>query len=247
MTSGRVTLCLLPGLDGTGLLYRRLESELQRNFATSTLAYDLDEGSYVGLANKLMPRLPRGRPFVLVAESFAGPLAIILAARRPPGLQAVVLAASFARTPINGGRNMATLMEHLPAWRPPRLLLEHVLMGGDRDSALARQLAEILADIPPAILKARALAALRCDVSAELARLDVPLLYLAATRDRLISSAAGDWIAKSYPDTERANVDAPHFVFQLAAEAAAGCIRAFLSRHPFSGYDPLAGEPTRYS
>src|SRR5687768_14314159 len=114
MMSGRAALCLLPGLDGTGLLYRRLETELQRNFETSTLTYDVDESSYIGLANKLMPRLPRGRPFVLAAESFAGPLAILLAARRPPGLQAVVLAASFARTPVNGGRAMAALMERLP-------------------------------------------------------------------------------------------------------------------------------------
>jgi pimeloyl-ACP methyl ester carboxylesterase len=240
MESGQATICLLPGLDGTGLLYRRLETELQRNFETSTLTYDVADGGYVDLANRLIPRLPRGRPFVLTAESFAGPLAILLAARRPPGLQAVVLAASFARTPINGGRAMAALMERLPTWRPPSFLLERVLMGGDRDRALAKRLADILAEVPLTTLKARALAALRCDVSAELASLDIPLLYLAAKRDRLIPRGAGDWITKTYPNTERANVDAPHFVFQVAAEAAAGCIRAFLSRHPFCGYDPVA-------
>ncbi|WP_368563630.1 alpha/beta fold hydrolase [Pseudoxanthomonas sp. UTMC 1351] len=232
MRSGRANICLLPGLDGTGVLYRRLESELQRNFETSVLTYDIHDGCYADLARKLMPRLPQDGPFVLVAESFAGPLAILLAARRPPGLEAVVLAASFARTPVSGGRNLATLIDYLPPLRPPRFLLEHLLMANDRDGGLAKQLQDTLADMPLTTLKARALAALRCDVSAELATLDVPLLYLTATRDRLISRHAGDWIAKMYANTQRVYVDAPHFVFQIAAEASAHVICAFLLRHP---------------
>lgn len=232
--SGQAVICLLPGLDGTGLLYCRLETELLRNFETSILRYDIYDGSYADLAKKLASRLPQGRPFVLVAESFAGPLAILLAAGRPPGLQAVVLAASFARTPVSGGRNVAALIDHMPLLRPPRFLLERLLMNDSRDAELAKQLEDALARVPLTTLKARALAALRCDVSAELARLDVPLLYLTAKRDRLIPRCAGDWIAQMYVNTERECVDAPHFVFQTAAETAAGCIHAFLTRHLFA-------------
>jgi pimeloyl-ACP methyl ester carboxylesterase len=242
MTAGRVTICLLPGLDGTGLLYRRLQAELQRDFEPSILTYGVDDGSYADLANKLMLRLPRDKPFVLVAESFAGPLAILLAARRPPGLQALVLAASFARTPVRGGRSMAALISHLPILPPPRLLLERLLMGDDRDEDLAKQLEDALAAVPLTTLKARALAALRCDVGAELACLDVPLLYLAARRDRLISRAASDWVVKMYANTECAYLDAPHFVFQVAAEASAHSIRAFLSRHGPSIDGSFAGK-----
>lgn len=242
MTAGGVTICLLPGLDGTGLLYRRLQAELQDDFETSVLTYDVDDGSYADLAKKLMPRLPRDRPFVLVGESFAGPLAILLAARRPPGLQVVVLAASFARTPVRGGRNMAALMGHLPLLRPPRFLLERLLVGDDRDEYLAKQLEDALAAVRLTTLKARVLAALRCDVGAELASLDVPLLYLVAKRDRLIPRAAGDWVVKMYANTECAYLDAPHFVFQVAAEASARSIRAFLSRHSFAADDQHAGK-----
>lgn len=229
--SGRATICLLPGLDGTGLLYRRLETELQRDFATSMLAYDVDDDGYADLAKKLTPRLPTGRPYVLVAESFAGPLAILMATRRPPDLQAVVLAASFARTPISGGQYLATLIDHLPLLRPSKFLLERLLMGSSRDEDLIKQLEESLAKVPLTTLKARVLAALRRDVSAELASLDVPLLYLTAKHDRLIPRRSGEWIAQTYVNTERECIDAPHFIFQLAAEAAADCIRVFLSRH----------------
>lgn len=247
MRSGRAEICLLPGLDGTGLLYRRLASELQRGFETSILAYDVHDCRYVDLAKKLMPRLPQGRPFVLIAESFAGPLAIMLAARRPPGLQALVLAASFARAPVGGGKSLAALIDYLPALRPPRFLLEHLLMGDGRDGGLAKQLQDTLADVPLITLKERVLAALRCDVSAELASLGVPLLYLAATRDRLVSRHAGEWVAKTYAKTEREYVDAPHFVFQLAAEASADVICAFLSRHPPSIDGSFARKKIRYS
>lgn len=245
MTAARTAICLLPGLDGTGRLYRSLEAELQRDFDVLTLAYGANGYRYEDLVEELAPRLPHGRRFVLVAESFAGPLAILLAARRPPGLEALVLAASFARTPVRGGRNLAALIDRLPPLRPPRFLLERLLMGRHPNGDLAEALAGALAEVPLAVLRARAQSALRCDVSAELASLQLPLLYLTAQRDRLISRQAGEWIAQVYAGTERECVDAPHFLFQVAAEAAAGSIRSFLSRHPFAADAPRMPENKR--
>ena len=54
---------------------------------------------YDALEPWLRDRLP-AEPFVLLAESFSGPLALRLAADPPVGLQGVILVASFARAPV---------------------------------------------------------------------------------------------------------------------------------------------------
>lgn len=89
-------LVLLPGLDGTGTLFTPLLDHLA---ATPVVAsYPPEPLSYERLLAQVARLLPDG-PFVILAESFSGPLAIRLAYRRPPGLQALVLVSSFPRFP----------------------------------------------------------------------------------------------------------------------------------------------------
>jgi surfactin synthase thioesterase subunit len=71
----------MPGLDGTSLLSAPLVDRLaELGIRTEVLAYP-GRGSqdYASLADALRIRLPT-TPFVLLGESFAGPLAIQLAA-----------------------------------------------------------------------------------------------------------------------------------------------------------------------
>src|SRR5258706_2862593 len=92
-----ITALLLPGMDGTGRLFTPLGRALGPRFETRVIAYPRDRVLTYGELGAQIA-LPRG-PFVLVAESFSGPIAIALAASRPPGLVGLVLAASFARSP----------------------------------------------------------------------------------------------------------------------------------------------------
>ncbi len=225
------TLCLLPGLDGTGRLYRNLARRLDTDFTVRVLAYDSRRfDGYAALADLIAPQLPSGEDFVLVAESFAGPLAVDLSARRPPGLRALVLAASFISSPLPASRLLAGLLERLPAMLPPGLLLEQLLAGRGADRDLRDELREILGNIPTSVLRARALAALRSDAGSLLAQLDLPVLYLEGRRDRLIGRHAGREVVRLAWDAERCRIDAPHFLFQVASAAAATAIADFLAR-----------------
>lgn len=231
MKEQALTLCLLPGLDGTGRLYRNLAGRLDADFVVRVLAYDSHcfEG-YAALADLIAPQLPSGEDFVLIAESFAGPLAVELAARRPPGLRALVLAASFVSSPLPASRLLAGLLERLPAMLPPGLLLERLLAGRGADRNLRDELHGILRHIPVSVLRARALAALRSDAGRPLARLDVPVLYLEGRRDRLIGRHAGREVVRLARNAERCRIDAPHFLFQVSSTAAATAIIDFLAR-----------------
>ena len=91
-------LVLLPGLNGSSALFTPLLAELGD---IDCQVLDLPEHGpqdYDALAQKLAERL-HSTPFVLLGESFSGPIAYRLAMRKPPGLQGVILAASFLTVP----------------------------------------------------------------------------------------------------------------------------------------------------
>lgn len=100
-TGHRLTLILLPGLDGTGRLFSRLAEQLPGELEPRVVALPTDrELGYAELVRHARDQLPQDRLFALLGESFSGPVALRLAAERPPGLVALVLVASFHRRPV---------------------------------------------------------------------------------------------------------------------------------------------------
>ena len=102
---------VLPGMDGTGQLFRPFVERLSRRRNVEVAAYPPDLPlDYEGLTDLAAGRAPR-QPYVVLGESFSGPIAIEIAARdrRVTGL---ALVASFARHP-------------LPSWfEPPSRLID---------------------------------------------------------------------------------------------------------------------------
>src|SRR5450631_2350467 len=94
------TLVLLPGLDGTGSLFAPLIQELPEWMEPRVVVYPRDRClGYADLDVLVNAALPVDRPYVLLGESFSGPIAIRVAAAQPAGLIGVILVCSFARNP----------------------------------------------------------------------------------------------------------------------------------------------------
>src|SRR5262245_44928334 len=95
------TLVLLPGMDGGDKLFGPLQAAAPAGTETVAVGYPPGpHNGYDDLLPAVRAHLPTGRPFFLLGWSFSGPLALLAAAERPPGLCGVILAASFARTPV---------------------------------------------------------------------------------------------------------------------------------------------------
>lgn len=91
-------LVLLPGMDGTGRLFAPLLSRLDDRLEPVVIAYPGHEQlDYDQLHEFVRARLPKGEPFILLGESFSGPVAITLAATAPTGLCGLILCATFMR------------------------------------------------------------------------------------------------------------------------------------------------------
>jgi pimeloyl-ACP methyl ester carboxylesterase len=223
-------LILLPGLDGSGELFAPLVRELGDGVTTSVVRYgsELTFDEYVESAARALPD-----DAVVVAESFSGPVGIALAARHPGKVRYLVLCATFARSPfrilLRFGKFIPVRAFAVNALTPA--MLRHFCLNGD-DTSLRPSVVSVLSTVPPAILRAR-LACLACvDVSPLLRRIDTPVLYLRATRDRIVGARLSTTLTSQLPKISIAEIDGPHLLLQTRPRECATAIVDFISQHP---------------
>jgi pimeloyl-ACP methyl ester carboxylesterase len=223
-------LVLLPGLDGTGELFSDFIQALT-GLDPLVIAYPADrEMDYAGHEQHARERLPQDKPFVLLGESFSGPIAISIAASPPAQLRGIILCCSFAANPLPMFGPLSRLIARFPAMKIPSALFAPLLYGGHATPAVRRAHARAMSRVQAATLRARVAAVLAADYRSQLRKIEVPLLYLLATADRLIPRSALRSIEAIRPDVQVAEFDAPHFLLQTRAEQAALRVRSFLDQ-----------------
>jgi pimeloyl-[acyl-carrier protein] methyl ester esterase len=226
-----VPLLLLPGMDGTGRLFAPLVAHLPAAIDARVLAYPPDRPlAYDALLDLLRPQRPRDQPWCLLGESFSGPLALRLAAERPPGLRGVILAASFVTSPIAWAPRWLHGLARPALFSALALRLAGRVLGTHRcppDVAATFRAANT--SVAPAVLACRARATLGVDLRPLAAALaDVPTLVLAARRDRVIGRRQVADIQTLLPHADVQWFDAPHLLLQARPGPAAAAIAAFM-------------------
>jgi pimeloyl-ACP methyl ester carboxylesterase len=187
------TMVLVPGLDGTALLFYRQIPALSKRFRVETFPLrDDPDCTMEGLVAELEGRLDRlGERVVLCGESFGGALSLSFALAHPERLRGLVIVNSFPyvrqRVSIRLGPALLRIMPwgamplvrrftesrlHSSHTRPEDLLEFHRRTRGIARSGYVRRL-EILQSY---------------DVRDRLHRIAVPTLFLAADQDRLVRS-----------------------------------------------------------
>jgi pimeloyl-ACP methyl ester carboxylesterase len=224
-------LILLPGMDGTGTLFGRFIDALPEEFRAVSAKYPTDRA----LGNAEMRRtvemlFPDSGRSVLVAESYSTPLAIQIAATHPPGLAGLVLCAGFAMSPLAGVRRIACRLLAPLIFRIelPQFAARRWLVGTGAPHALVADVQAAIRRVKPDVLSARLREVLDCDVRAELAQVDVPVLYISAANDRLIGVNCADEIVRIKPQIEMIAVDGPHLLLQSEPDNCAEVVTVFV-------------------
>ncbi|MGK5052628.1 alpha/beta fold hydrolase [Janthinobacterium sp. RB2P8] len=224
-------LVLLPGMDGTARLFQRFDTALRAQNAidTQAIAYPAAPLDYTALEAFVRERLPQGRPFVVLAESFSGPLGAALRANPPPGMRALILCCSFVRNPRPMLAPLRHLLDLVPFGAMPGFALRQALLAPCATPQLQDELAAALAQVPPSVLRQRLRAILDTDASRSFARGSLPVLYLCARHDRLVPPANAVQILHLAPGAQLIDIAAPHMLLQAAPAAAADAVAAFLN------------------
>ncbi len=177
------------------------------------------------LARRALPT--RGR-FVILGESFSGPVAIALAASRPKGLVGLLLCVSFASNPHPMFKPFTPWTSLLPVKAAPMAAVELALLGRSATPTLRAALHSALETVPTSTLQARMRAVLAVDVRNRLREVAVPMVYVRASTDLVVPARAGDQILRLRPDAQLVSLDGPHCLLQVAPEPAANAVQAFL-------------------
>jgi pimeloyl-ACP methyl ester carboxylesterase len=223
------TLVLLPGMDGTGDLFAPFLEALGGQFKTQVVRYPTDqELGYEELLALARRALPIDEPYIVLGESFSGPIAISLAAEAPPLLRGVVLCCTFARNPRPALEPLKSLLALVPfRWSPPAAL-SWALLGTFGSAALREAIAGAVRRVEPKVLRARLRSVASVDVSSMLAAVRVPCLYLRASHDRLVPASASVHIQGVLPQVSVVQIDAPHCLLQAAPAEAARVVSPFV-------------------
>jgi pimeloyl-ACP methyl ester carboxylesterase len=222
-------LVLLPGLDGTGDLFAPFVAALGSSDVV-VVRYPVDRAityaEHEEFARACLPAVE----FVLLAESFSGPIGISIAAAPPPELRGLILCATFASNPHPIFGVLAGVMRHLPAPKLPTVLAEPWLFPGRGTPELRRAHAAAMRRVSRKALGGRVAAILSVDTRPLLSKIPVPMLYLRANQDRVVSRAAGLTILDQRSDIQLAEFDAPHFLLQTEPAACAATVLEFAGR-----------------
>ena len=206
-------IVLLPGMDGTGDLFSQFVLLTPVGFDATVVPLPQEPMSYSDLERLIEPSIPGDVPFVLLGESFSGPLTIRLAAKRPPNLRGLILCNSFVTPP------RAAFWKLLP-WAtifyvpPPNLILRRFLAGDNAPLSLLADIRRTLSNVPPRILASRLRTLLTSNSQDALRALDVPILYLRGTADRLVTESAYRAIGEIVPSAKRCDIPGPHMLIQ---------------------------------
>ena len=222
-------LLLLPGLDGTEILFGPLLSVLPDWLLSTVVTYPIDgRNGYEELLPLVLEAARRQPGCHVLGWSFSGPLALRLAQAEPDLVRSVTLVASFVQRPLpwlrvagpmlnTGIVGAVRTLRRLPIW----------LCRAPADP-LRRDKARIWERVPARTLAARARAIRRVDARADLMAVQQPLLYLGSLRDRVVPPGNLEQMRALRPDLRVASLDGDHFALYADPAAAAAAIVSFL-------------------
>ncbi len=222
------TLVLLPGLDGTGILFTPLLKQLPSTIKPHVIALPNDSPmGYKALLPVVASSLPTNTRYILLGESFSGPLALMLAASHPPGLVGVILCASFIRNPTY----LPSVLKHfVGSWLfqiSPMFIQAKALLAGYSTPELRSLLARAHTRVPATVMAERVRAILALDCTSELASCPVPVAYLRGRKDKVVLKKNWRQIVAANPAVREFIIPAPHLILQTQPRAVVEAIITF--------------------
>ena len=195
ITGNGQPLVFVPGMDGTGRLYYRQTPLLTGRFRVATYALRDDARDMAVLVDDLHRVIgqvaPHGQKVTLVGESFGGALAMSYVLAYPERVARLVVLNSFPRYRSPFQLRLARIGIHLMPWRMMRLIRRFAVRRMHSRHTPRSEIDIFLQqtqDVTRRAYASRLRILMSYDLRERLGEIAVPTLFLAAERDRLVSS-----------------------------------------------------------
>ena len=212
------TLLLIPGMDGTGILFDEFLREAPQNVEIYPVALPLNDNfSYLEYALYIEDFIKvnglNGKRITIVAESFSGAIAFELLKTGRVKVKRLILVASFLTIPSLLSRFSALVpIGLMQRTKLPKWLLSKVLYGRQvSDDVISQfQLAIKTVSENTLIHRLKLIRSLKTPNE----KILVPVTYIQPKKDFLVSSKAVLNIASISSDFTRHRVNGGHFILQ---------------------------------
>lgn len=225
-----ITLVLLPGLNGTRGLFTPFIACAPDGINVLPVEYPTHEQlSYEQLSLFVLEKLTsiKGN-YIIVGESFSGPLSLFIVDKKPRGLVGLVLVATFVTAP-----NLR-IVRFLP-WRICFSLAKPLdglprFLGASKYASLISSIVAELQKVLPNVLAYRMQQIFNVNAVDALKHCDIPIVYFRGTKDFVVPKKNLLAIQAIKPDIEVVDFETQHFLLQSAPQQAWVAIERFISR-----------------
>ncbi len=206
-------IILLPGLDGTGLLFEKLKENFPEKLDIEVISYDSIEGiSYSDQASEIANRF-EGIDIYIVGESYSGRVAYELFKIRGRRVKGIVFLAGFISSPSILSKFAGLLPISLIA---PNILTKKLLyllgfslIGGLN---LSEPVFDSIIKANKYKLKSRLRNIASLDEPAQ--PITCPVTYIRPSKDLLVSTRAVELLSKKCSSFKQVTVNGGHFIAQ---------------------------------
>ncbi len=215
-------IILLPGLEGTGHLFDAFVKCLPAGNHAKVVSYPTASPlSYQELEELVARELPTSGKYIIIGESFSGPIALACGSRSRADLVAIVLVASFAyralgRTGLLLARLPLSLICRLPI---PDFVLRTFLLGKSASEDDLSRTRRAIGEVRPQVLACRVKEALTSDYGKRQLQPASRVVAIFPQYDHLLGSASRRSVRQVCPTVEVEMVPAPHLALQVAPMA----------------------------
>jgi len=212
---------LLPGLDGTGLLFKPFIDSLPSEIKVQVISYPSEEKlGYSELVGYVLSKLPK-EEFILVGESFSGPIAYQVALKKPDNLLSVVFVATFLASPNKSLLNLTNIIptKYLLKMPIPNLVAKKYLFGVGNTSENVKLFKKSLKLVPSRVLSFRLREISKLKESHE--PCDIKAIYIQATNDKLVPNSSVEAFKKVCKNLSVIRIKGTHFILQTNPAACA--------------------------
>ena len=227
-------LILLPGLDGTGELFQPLLDELPEYIETLVISYPNDRLlTYKELTDLVTSSLPQDEKFILVAESFSGPIAYNIAQKKPKNLVSIIFVATFLNNPrpFISHLLVITPFKYIYNLRAPKFLLKYIFLNPNVNLSLLTKLKKILNSIPSKIIIHRIKQIIT--LKKPKVQIDMSVYYILAKKDKIIPKKSLVLFKSSFNKIEVYQVNGGHLILQSFPKECGSIIVNILEREVF--------------
>jgi pimeloyl-ACP methyl ester carboxylesterase len=223
-------LVLLPGPDGTDVFFRPLLAGLPEWITPMVVQFPTaGANEYPDLLANVRETLSKIPHFYVLGSSFAGPLALMLAAAEPNRVRGVILSTTFVRPPrpiyaqlrwaaVTPAIWMVRAFRRIPVW----------LSRGPTDR-LRQDKTETWNRVSSRMVAARIRALLKVDTRDLLRDCPQPVLCLAGSDDGIVPRHNVEEIMSVRPSVRVRMIEDPHFAMYTNPRAAAEAIAEFMN------------------